>query len=166
MESNISRRDQFIQDLTTVRDSLTSENWIQGALFRKKKTTNVFRILELVLNDTLCMCAHGAVQRVVNPVCKQAKSVVEAFSCSDVNSFLCKDSKDQFSIWKRRPDYVRQDRIYDNINYGNRELHYLLNMVGLTIHFNDDVKTTLEMVKAKFDEAIELVKLLDDNHIL
>jgi hypothetical protein len=135
---------QIVQDLITARDSLTSETWIKGKLFRQKE-------------NTLCMCAHGAVQRVVNPVCKKALNAAGA----DAGAFAIERYNDPLQAWNARPDYVRQDRIHNSINYGNKELHYLLGMVGLTIGFNDAPETTLEMVKTKFDEAIALAKLLE-----
>jgi hypothetical protein len=143
---------QIVQDLITARDSLTPETWIKGNYFKQKE-------------NTLCMCAHGAVQKVVNPVCKKAASaagtVPVAVADAGAGSALAiKQYKDPLQAWNARPDYVRQDLIYNNINYGSRDLHYLLGMVGLTITFNDDPNTTLEMVKNKFNEAIELAKLL------
>jgi hypothetical protein len=135
---------QIVQDLITARDSLTPETWIKKAYFKQKE-------------NTLCMCAHGAVQKVVNPACKKAANAAGA----DAGAFAIEQYKDPLKVWNNRPDYVRQDKTYDNINYGNRDLHYLLGMVGLTVSFNDHPDTTLEMVKAKFDEAIQLAKMLE-----
>jgi hypothetical protein len=148
---------QIVQDLIAARDSLTLETWIKGDYFKQKE-------------NTLCMCAHGAVQRVVNPVCKAAFNVWDA-SDADVPVFggavagagvaAIDRYNDPLQAWNDRPDRIRQDFIFKDKNYGNKELHYLLGMVGLTAYFNDDPNTTLEMVKAKFDEAIALAKLLN-----
>jgi hypothetical protein len=140
---------QIVQDLITARDSLTPETWIKRAYFKQKETN-------------ICMCAHGAVQRVVNPACKEAVSAdgAAAGGAASSGAGAIKLYKDPLKAWNARHDWIRQDRIYNGVNYGKRDLHYLLGMVGLTTAFNDDPNTTLEMVKAKFNEAIELAKQL------
>jgi hypothetical protein len=144
---------KIVQDLSAARDLLTPETWQKGAYFGER-------------NDTLCMCAHGAVQRVVNPECKkafnsqQAASVASAYMGSLVDEVRRLDTLSIILKWDRRSDWVRIDTIVSNKNRGNRDLHYLLCMVGLTPNFNDQHSTTLEMVKAKFNEAIELAKTL------
>lgn len=136
--------------LTEARNSLTPVTWKKGSYFKK-------------VNDTLCMCAHGAVQAVVNPVCKNSLTSNQAIGHAipvawsndglrnvEAHRFLSKQD-----IWNNRSLLVTK-----KIPEGNGEAHYLLGMVGLTINFNDAKDTTFEMVKAKFDEAIALANQL------
>jgi hypothetical protein len=158
-----TRQSQIVQDLIAARDSLTSENWSQGSYFKPDEQ-----------GSKVCMCAHGAVQRVVNPECKKALTIYDMMAAMHATDYISTDASDAsdsaFSsrikgyklniVWNDRQLWVRENFLHQGKNYGNKELHYLLGMVGLTVHFNDHPDTTLEMVKNKFDEAIELAKNL------
>ncbi len=138
--------------LTEARDSLTPLNWRKGSYFQSD-------------NDTLCMCAHGAVQALVNPVCRKslqqsniAWSVaqVAGASASAGAGASASAGAGEGANWTNRSDWVKNDFVYNSQNYGNLEAHYLLGMVGLTVSFNDRLDTTYEMVIEKFNEAIQL----------
>lgn len=148
--------------LLAARDSLSPSNWRKGHYFRTE-------------NNILCMCAHGALQAQVNPVCKSkidnsksapadaavVTAVVAAVVAVVTSAVVGEDpSLSLKEIWDKRSEYVKNDRIYDSLNYGNGEAHYLLGMVGLTTTFNDAKDTTFEMLIAKFDEAIALANQL------
>jgi hypothetical protein len=64
-------------------------------------------------------------------------------------------------LWDERPSWVKNNFTANGSDYGTKDAHYLLGMVGLTAAFNDRENTTLEMVHAKFDEAIELARQLN-----
>ncbi len=144
------------ETLTEARDSLTPVNWRKGAYFKLE-------------NNALCMCAHGAVQMLVNPRC-----ALKMFSIRDHISAAAASSNERIYrrehpfraplgeavIWNNRPNWVKNDFVQDKINYGDLDAHYLLGMVGLTIGFNDKKSTTYEMVIEKFNEAIELATRL------
>lgn len=148
-------RDQLIEAM----NSLTPENWRKGAYFQREGNSS-----------DICMCAHGAAQAVVNPVCKLAvhslndvaanRAVYSAENASLVAAKI-KASKSSPEIWSNRPDWVKQDCVSNGQNYGNFDIHYLMGMVGLTTVFNDATNTTLEMVKEKFQQAIELATELN-----
>ncbi len=148
----------LVEIIVAARDSLTPANWKKGSFFKKE-------------NNNLCMCAHGAVQALVNPVCKialQQLDIANAGASAGAGAdgqragagARARAGAGAGANWTNRPDWVKNDRIYDNINYGNGEAHYLLGMVGLTIGFNDRSDTTYEMVIEKFNEAIELATRL------
>lgn len=166
--------------LTAARDSLTPENWSKGRFFKLKLDYQATRI------QAICMCAHGAVQAVVNPACKSSldtdaapsDKVNSAHRAAVVNTLVGRqlpskaadeasydvrfaNNKSLQSIWDQRPGNVKEDVICNNQNYGNQDAHYLMGMVGLTATFNDDPHTTFEMLIAKFDEAIALAKQLN-----
>lgn len=61
------------------------------------------------------------------------------------------------SLWENRPEWVKSELR----GHGSLDAHYLLGMVGLTSSFNDDPNTTLQMVKGKFTEAIDLAHQLE-----
>jgi hypothetical protein len=63
-------------------------------------------------------------------------------------------------IWEQRPSWIKDSFLQNNVDYGSKDAHYLLGMVGLTASFNDAKTTTLAMVHQKFDEAIELARQL------
>jgi hypothetical protein len=106
---------------------------------------------------------------VVNPVCKKALNafsaerlaVLTAEAASTLGERAIKATPDYRSVWENRPESIRNNYITNRENRGNQDLHYLLGMIGLTWVFNDHPDTTLEMVKTKFNEAIELAKMLE-----
>ncbi len=152
--------------LTLARDSLTEDNWTKCSYFARK-------------NGLVCMCAHGAIQAQVNPECKSAIETLTKDPEADINllreavlgspattswsGLMAQEdailrNKNIKEMWDNRPPYTNEDHIYKDKNYGNKDAHYLLGMVGLTPHFNDMPTTTLQEVKAKFNEAIQLAK--------
>ncbi len=139
--------------LTEARNSLTPANWRKGAYFQSE-------------NNNLCMCAHGAVQALINPVCKARllqSDITGASADASAGagaSVAGAGGANASANWTDRPDWVKNDVVYNNKNYGNGEAHYLLGMVGLTIGFNDRSDTTYEMVIEKFNEAIQLANQL------
>ena len=146
---------KMVEMLQEMKASLTEETHFKGKYFTVK-------------NNHICMCIHGAADAVCNPRVKKILSsytgdrAVRANSEANfppyVNTIRHKNSSKE--TWDSRPDYIKQDFIYQNINYGNRDLHFLLYMVGATIIWNDLPTTTLEMVHAKIDEAIVLAGVL------
>lgn len=139
-------------------NSLTEENWHKGSYFAHK-------------NNTLCMCSHGAVQAQINPRCRttlnQFSDDLPRLRASQMTSELATSPalwvsaeistfETERSIWNNRPDCIRDDLIAYGNNYGKREAHFLLGMVGLTAPFNDARTTTFAMVKEKFQQAYEL----------
>ncbi len=135
------------ETLTEARNSLTPLNWRKGSYFKQE-------------NDTLCMCAHGAVQALVNPVCRERLlqsdiGGAEASARADAGASAGASASAGVN-WTNRHDWVKKDHIRNNKNYGNLEVHYLLGMVGLTTAFNDSPNTIYEMVIEKFNEAIQL----------
>lgn len=152
----------LINILTEARDSLTLETWIKRDYFRSE-------------NKTICMCAHGAVQKIVNPKVKPylekldisaaaaaallAGAAASGAASASLAMYNVKDNprKPLLKFWNERHDWIKED-----CGYGIKDAHYLLGMVGLTINFNDDTNTTLDMVKDKFNEAIELAKLIEN----
>ncbi len=136
--------------LIEARNSLTPVNWRKGNFFKLE-------------NNNLCMCAHGAVQALINPACKV---VLQELDIASVNyapasrGAIAGAGAGEGANWTNRPYWVKNDHIHNNKNYGNGEAHYLLGMVGLTILFNDRPDTTYEMVIEKFNEAIQLANQL------
>lgn len=151
-------------------DRLTVDNWRKGNYFRYK-------------NNTLCMCVHGALQLETNP---EVKNIVNsriptismdadpvlstvstganravAYVVSSLMVNVPQVAKQNIKkMWDDRPNHTKQNIIINTVNYGKTEAHYLLSMVGLTTTFNDNPSTTLEMVKAKLLEALELAESL------
>lgn len=141
----------YAEQLRAVRDSLTKENWNQGSWFTRK-------------NNTICMCVHGAAQAIVNPQVRTALDndyyqsanyakghVTETIAI--MSHYINTTSKDLFSLWKNRPDFVKREIIYNEISYGFVNLHYLMRMFGISLDFNDSKNTTLDMIKDKLSEA-------------
>ena len=54
-------------------------------------------------------------------------------------------------VWHDCPNWINSDML---------RAHYIMGMVGLTFHFNDVPSTSLDDIKDKFDQAIELSKVL------
>jgi hypothetical protein len=144
MEQN--NNSQLVNDLITAKNYLTPETWSRGPYFSEK-------------SGTVCMCAHGAVQLVINPSCKDSIIIGDIkganIHASDhspaeraVRGYADNDKPNFHTTWQKQPKSIKQ-------------IHYLLGAVGLTTMFNDHPSTTLEMVKTKFDEAIALAKLLE-----
>ncbi len=145
--------------LTEARNSLTPVNWRKGTYFQQD-------------HNTLCMCAHGAVQALVNPVCRERLLLSDIAGAGALARVGARASADQgkrageraggsaSANWTNRPDWVKNDIVSDRINYGNGDANYLLGMVGLTVSFNDHSGTTYEMVIEKFNEAIQLANQL------
>ncbi len=137
----------IIESLIAARDSLTTENWNKRAYLQWK-------------DESLCFCAHGALQAQMNPIVKdliekeeRAEANAKAFvavnkACSKI--FYEPIDCNSFGFWNKRPSYIKGDAM--------AESHYLLGTVGLTIAFNDSETTTLSMVKEKFNDAIDLAK--------
>lgn len=151
-----------------IAETLTLENWRKCVYFKEDQ-------------GQLCMCAHGALQARVNPEVKKALTITtdvlasrapapapaveeaamagagaQMLAVSIENNFAASSSE----IWNLRSSSSRSDYIYNGKNYGKREAHYLLGIVGLTVAFNDAKDTTLEMVKEKFREASKLATQL------
>jgi hypothetical protein len=76
-------------------------------------------------------------------------------------------NKDLLSVWKNRPDWVKKERFFNSISYGFVNLHFLMGMFGITVDFNDNSNTTLDMLKDKLSEAAkwaeENEEFLQDN---
>lgn len=142
----------IVHILEQAKNSLTPETWGKEGYF-------------FIQNNNLRMCAHGAIQALVNPVCRVvldknraaahpataiARAVADAVRAALARR-MATQSKSLKEIWNDCPDWVKN---------ADTNIHYLLGMVGLTIAFNDDPNTTLEMVHQKFDEAIKLAQEL------
>lgn len=153
----------YAEQLSQVRDSLTLDNWNKGSYFSNK-------------NNILCMCVHGAGQALVNPEVKKAlenNKVVAALVASDLSvdaslageraagrasasvasAVAVETNNKLLELWSNRPDWIKQERIYNSISYGFVNLHYLMGMFGITASFNDSPNTTLDMLKDKLSEA-------------
>lgn len=185
------------EDLQSALNELTPETWIRSSYFR-------------VEGQRMCFCAHGALQKQVNPAVKDvlakaslglttpisecvaeaiaarsgaaAPAVAAASAATAASSAAAAASiaapaaptiataiataiarssavlADALTLlrrfWDQRPDWVSKT----NPDYGSFDAHYLLGMVGLTANFNDDPKTTLEMIREKFRQAIVLAE--------
>lgn len=173
--------------LVAARDSLTEETWIKGNFFRNKNkklcmcshgalqvqvNPEVRQSLQRIemalganrsLTDAATAAVHGesdtyafdAAYIANDAIANNACSLTRAFDegvLATANKTLSLASK---YIWENRSDWIRTDS-----QYGSREVHYLLGMVGLTAAFNDHQKTTLEMIKEKFNQAIALAEEL------
>lgn len=140
-------------------ETLTKENWYQSFLFYSNK-------------DTLCMCAHGALQARINPKTRMALSRYPVYTpISQGASGILAANEGRYvssrnplltpqEVWDIRPARYRNE-VTDYLGHGVLEAHYLLGMVGLTAIFNDASSTTLEMVQAKFREAAALARTLN-----
>lgn len=160
--------------LTEARNSLTPKTWQQGNWFKADAN-----------GQHICMCAHGAVQAVVNPTVKNiirnytAKVASRKLSsrkiqkgvegAANVGSDVCFGSRKMNTIGSlkklfnnRTKHHFHPDDLNDMLK-NNPELnaHYLLGMVGLTVGFNDGIRTSLRDVKKKFTKAIALAKSLN-----
>lgn len=158
----------YAEQLINIHNSLTEESWLQGAFFCKS-------------GDTLCMCAHGAAQAITNP---QVQKVLEtnsdvasqlsaltahkienvvklasfAADSASLAVFACaykKNNFDLYKVWKTRPDWVKMNQVWENKNYGNISIHWLMGMFGITPQFNDSSSTTLKMIKDKILDAVK-----------
>lgn len=155
-----------------LRDSLTQDNWNKGQYFAAK-------------GATICMCVHGAGQKLINPNVKNIFNNIEktlsSWRCAVAaqaadNTVNCaanaaKDGefksrvKSVFSktkdsnlldIWNNRGDaYATQNH---NAHAYNASLHFLMGMFGITASFNDKASTTLEMLKDKLTECAAWAK--------
>lgn len=154
------------QAIIAARDSLNESNWIKGNYFMEA-------------DGRLCMCAHGALQAQVNPLCATARNlagVVPAGAPIAADAALAASAAgaaarevsvvpvatdagvtyaDFARAWAGRPEWVDTDTAR-----GNLQAHYVLGMAGLTAAFNDRPETTLDMVKDKFTSAAELAESL------
>jgi hypothetical protein len=129
--------------------------------------------------DTLCMCAHGAVQLIVNNSVRSAiatclreqKGVLKA-------SYAAKDEAEEVEAAQVAGEAAHDARLAscaavvsearlpgDNhwamapkLGHG---AHYVMGLVGLTATFNDAEGTTLGDIYRKFDEAIALAERLE-----
>lgn len=141
---------------------LTSETWNQDSYFSAR-------------SGRVCMCAHGAMQVVVNEHVRRALSLpvadMEAVAAAvrasaagraagaaeraaDAASLAAGEARafgtdaDQADIrraWERRPSWAP-------------ESSYMLGLVGLTALWNDAAGRTLDEVRAKFEEAAKLAE--------
>lgn len=137
----------IVAHLTEACGSLVPENWRKGAYFKRE-------------NGTLCMCAHGAVQRAVNPQVKEFLESFEFHSALDLvegaRVLRAADESNEYrhyyyteqEVWTHRPSWAIPE-------------HYLLGMVGLTAGFNDSYNTTFAQIHEKFNAAIELAIRLE-----
>jgi hypothetical protein len=141
----------YYELLREVRDSLTKENWVKGYYFDIK-------------NNIVYMSIHGAAQRLVNPQVRKAlednnifaarRCAIDASPAAAVNAAVAiLNNNHILSIWKNRPNWVKEDYIYDNKNYGNLNLHYLVGMFGLTKEFESKESTTLDMIQERLSET-------------
>lgn len=140
---------------------LTEENWNKGSYFAVK-------------NDKLCMCVHGAGQTLVNPQVKEALEITTTTTTTTVvkvaavareewaadaksaaNVAKDRNSKLFYHIWSNRKYYIRNDYVFNEKNYGNTNLHYLMGMFGIDVTFNDNENTTLYMLKDKLKECAD-----------
>lgn len=144
----------YAEQLRQVRDYLTEDNWSKSMWVGSK-------------NNTLCMCVHGAAQKIVNPLIKdlfnrsQSPNPYAMSQCilrgSIVDSIedaaITINNSDMRSMWLNRPNTVKINKISVIGDYGNFNLHYLMAMFGITLAFNDDPNTTLEMLKDRLTKA-------------
>jgi len=146
----------LVQKLISAKNALTPDTWRKGKYFQLE-------------GETLCMCAHGAIARENNPnirVHLQNNFLIDAINTANHNNAeqsgeyarKINPHLSLLSLWDRRHDHYWVE------TYPKSEIHFLLGLVGLTTKFNDDDKTTLEMIHQKFDEAIELAKLIEEQH--
>jgi hypothetical protein len=142
--------------LREVRDSLTPENWDKNCYYLSNKNNNLY------------MSVHGAAQRLVNPEVIKALGndifpadhrVVAAAAAVGPGAVAATTPRvtilnnNHLSIWKNRPNWVKEDYIFNNKNYGNLNLHFLMGMFGLTYNFECQESTTLDMIQEKLSEA-------------
>lgn len=106
------------------------------------------------------MCVHGAIQSVVNPVCRSkvlefdvAAAEVGVLKAAREARCQINSGKSIHDVWNNRPDWVRQDYLYRGLNRDNHNASWILGMVGLTTRFNDMESITFKMVQQKFREA-------------
>lgn len=119
--------------LLTAKLRLTLTTWIKNAW-------------RTWIADQCYMCAHAAVSDPPNdPFRRQSLGHWRQVRNAQELGFLAVRKFSFKEAWNQRP-----------LNNPDMDIHYLLGMVGLTIKFNDDDITTLAMVHAKFDKAIEL----------
>lgn len=132
---------QIIVNLTAARDSLSKENWKKGDYFAKQ-------------DSILCMCTHGAISLQCN---EEVASLIashqlgEAGNITELNTAM---GAPYLSLYEH-PYPLSEREIWERRERSSHE-SYLAWMVGLTLGFNDEPGTTLEMVKEKFDAAIAL----------
>lgn len=154
--------------LLEVKEILTPEVWTQGAWFS---------IIENGFNDKgeltekVCMCAHGAVEVVVNP---RVKTILSYVDIKDVDiriykaglnrhpkaSVFSNHGYDRMCLQTLTPEAVwglrTSSPVYeDSITF---DAHFILGMVGLTVGFNDNNVTTYKDVIMKLDRAIVLAQ--------
>lgn len=163
------------ESLQEASDSLTEANWHKGSYFTEKE-------------GVLCMCAHGAVQALVNP------DVVAALTPSPARSPRPGELAEAEAPAARAATataamataaaatgataaFVGAARVTVAVEFQTAALykkrpswvsgssrglnaHYIMGMVGLTVGYNDAADTNLVKVKAKFSDAISIAKEL------
>lgn len=153
-------RETLASIILKTKASLTLENWRKVPYFQADQ-------------GQLYMCAHGALQAIVNPEVKaflrsnmtgtDLRSAARSWAASGhapstraswaEAAMRNNPSASPQEIWDLCSSWARSDYIYNGKNYGKSEAHYLLGMVGLTAIFNDATDTTFEMIQQKFGEA-------------
>lgn len=142
---------QMIQNLQALKILLTEETWTRRALFRLYGKERSLRC-----------CLHGGAQIVCNKEISDLLShpsimnIEEAFDLlpywSDAMwagyTWFDNQKLDKKAFWDARTCSPKYD------------INFLLGMVGAYALFNDNAMTTLEMVHAKIDQAIEVAKLI------
>ncbi len=149
MTANI--KNTIAEQLQAAKDSLTEDNWRKGRYFRYE-------------NNMVCMCVHGAIQaqcnqRVIDSLPADGGAVAEAEAAYVASKSMAgvaragagamaEELGNNKSVWDSRPSWIGS----------NNAPNYVAGMVGLTTGFNDAPDTTLDMVKSKLDEAINVAK--------
>lgn len=164
-------------DIRSASNLLTNENWGQGSYFFVKMVsikTSEMLISRDPTDGNLCMCAHGALQAICNPITKelvsnfnQTRDAAGAWKVAETSARRSANAASRASQY--RPvntgepiDVGNARRMLEEQTDGHSsyESSYLLGIVGLTASFNDHPDTTLDDVKKKFEEAAKLADTL------
>ena len=150
------------ESLIAARALLTPEVWHKGSYFAAK-------------GDTVCMCAHGATQAIINnsviaalaaaasPRCSRAAAApataaraASAMTAAATAAAITAAAAAAATAAAIAAVAVKSTIPHTPLWAEGLEAHSYMGHVGLTVAFNDSGKTTLPDVLAKFDEAIAL----------
>lgn len=119
-----------------------------------------------VSNNILCMCAHTAFHFQTNPRLRRAVNVIDEDLSPQLKlsrmlaGIIPMNDAIMFGLynptqeaWNNLPDWITT-----NTGRGSLEGHFLLGAVGLTFEFNDHPDTTIEMIRYKYDLALQLLQ--------
>lgn len=168
------------KQLRDARAILATGAWCQGKYFSLSLPVSHGRV---------CMCAHGAVQTIINPCVRScigrpddpsvsnvgladaaeyvARAAVAAYSGeSGYAQEMAAASRDgatgpeAVKLAKVRSYMVRPEWVKYEWPCST-DTSYILGIVGLTTFYNDLPSTTLDDVLSKYDDAIALAELLE-----